>query len=394
MRRSDFYIKLIAVLLFVAIASYLGIYLYTSARNPFQTALAVGYTVERTGAADGFVVRDEKVIPGGGGAVARSVGDGEKVAAGETVATVYYGQDALERAGEIRTLRLKIDRLEEDIHGGPGGAASARDLNSVTELAAAIALRDLANLDALAFEIETGLFGAFAVSADELAALKARLRELESAAGNALEITAMSAGIYYSEADGFEGVGPTDLSELIPSALGKMFDTGKASGERGVGKLIYGITWYYAAVMDTRDAAELTVGRKIEVRFLRPFKLSVTMKVESVGAAEDGHLVVVFSSRERLRDTLPLRGAVAETVTGSYSGIRVPKEAINLDEENRTFIYLLTGGRAEKVYVTILTEFGDSYIVEDGAVSDTVLREGAVIIVKANDLFDGKVVGR
>jgi hypothetical protein len=36
---------------------------------------------------------------------------------------------------------------------------------------------------------------------------------------------------------------------------------------------------------------------------------------------------------------------------------------------------------------------GDSYLVRDGAESGTPLRAGSTIIVKANDLYDGKVVG-
>jgi len=118
------------------------------------------------------------------------------------------------------------------------------------------------------------------------------------------------------------------------------------------------------------------------------------MLVESIGRREEGMCVVLFSSDRGIHDVAPLRSLRADIVFGEVSGIRVPKEAIHLDDDNNTFIYLQTSGYAEMVEVEILRVTGDSYLVRDGAESNppTPLRVDSIIIVKANDLYHGKIV--
>ena len=92
-----------------------------------------------------------------------------------------------------------------------------------------------------------------------------------------------------------------------------------------------------------------------------------------------------------------LRRLTAQVEFSAYTGLSVPKEAVYQEnDENvvKTYIFLLPGLQAEKVYVDILSESGDSYIVKNGTENGTALREGSTIIVQGKDLFDGKVVGR
>jgi multidrug efflux pump subunit AcrA (membrane-fusion protein) len=83
----------------------------------------------------------------------------------------------------------------------------------------------------------------------------------------------------------------------------------------------------------------------------------------------------------------------ADIVSNVITGIRVPKEALHLDDDLNTFIYLQTSGFAERVDVEVLRETGDSVLVRDGVASGTPLRVDSIIIVRANDLYHGKVVG-
>lgn len=101
--------------------------------------------------------------------------------------------------------------------------------------------------------------------------------------------------------------------------------------------------------------------------------------------------VVLFSSDRGVHDIASLRGLRADVVFDVISGIRVPKEAIHI-EDGVTYVFLQTGVRAERVRVEILLESGDSYLVRDGAASGTPLRAGSTIIVRANNLYHGKIV--
>jgi hypothetical protein len=190
--------------------------------------------------------------------------------------------------------------------------------------------------------------------------------------------------------DGFERVDPDDLADITPTGLMELFRY--PSGTYGAGKLVTGFKWYYAAVMDVEDAARLSTGQRMPVQFSGVFHAEMDMLIESIGSREEGMCVVIFSSDRSIHDVAPLRSLRADVVFDTISGIRVPKEAIHLDDNGVIFVFLQTGVRAERVNVEILLESGDSYLVRDGLETGTPLRAGSTIIVRANNLYHNKVV--
>jgi len=386
MKRSDFYIRLITVVLFLAVASYIGVYIYNATINTYETIPALSYSIEEAISTQGYVVRTEMVLTDAGAAIMPTVGEGEKVASGQAVAVEYMSRGALETAGEIRALRLKIAQLESSGFS----AAEAACFESVMELSQAVRSGDLSGLDELSLKIEAQVFAGGSLPETELPALRGRLESLEGRVEGVRTVYAPVSGTFSQVVDGFEHVGPGALSDMTPSRLDELFAT--PSGEHGSGKLVIEFRWYFAAVMDSEDASRLTAGRVRQLQFSGAYNESVDMTIESVGRREDGKSVVLFSSDRGIHEVAPLRSLHADVVTGVVTGIRVPKEAIRLDDEAVTFVYLQTGARAERVDVEILYETGDVYLVRDGVETGSPLREGSTIIVKANNLYDGKIV--
>ena len=385
MKRSDFFIRVITVVLFLAVASYIGVYVYNAVLNIYVTTTAINFSVEETFPAWGYIVRSETVLTDAGAAVLPIMGDGEKVASGQAVAVEYTSRDALETASELRALRLRIAQLET-----PGVTVESASHDNVMALSAAVHSGDLSRLDELSLNIEFYIFSGGPVQSSELPDLYERLEILERRSMGMRTIYAPVSGTFSQIIDGFEHIRPGALSEITPSGLEALFRT--PSTVRGVGKLVTEFRWFYAAVMDAGDAMRLPLGRHITLQFSGAYHAQVDMLVESVGRREDGECVVLFSSDRSIHEIAPLRYMRADVIFGSVSGIRVPKEAIHLDDDGTTFIYLQTGVRAERVNVEILLTSGDSYLVRDGAETGTPLREGATIIVKANNLHDGKIV--
>jgi len=384
-KRSDFYIRLTTAVLFLAVIAYIGVNIYNAAINTYVTTAAMNFSIEETLSARGYIVRTETVIPETGDAVLPIVNEGEKVASGQAVAVEYMNRGALEIAGELRSLRMRIAKLES-----PKTIAETARLESVLALSSAVNAGDLSSLEELALNIETCFFTGGDAAASELPALKARLVTLEHRSGGMRTIYAHVSGVFSNTVDGFEHIEPRSISGISPDALEELFSSG--SGIPGAGKLVTEFTWYYAAIMDANEAALLSSGRQIDVRFSGTYNTTVQMRVESVGRRDGARCVVVFSSDRRVHDVAYLRGLNAQIVYAVIDGIRVPKEAIHLGDDGSTFIYLQTGVRAERVNVEILREYGDNYLVRDGVESGTPLRAGATIIVKANNLFDGKIV--
>ena len=385
MKRSDFFIRLTTAVLFLAVASYIGVSIYNAVINTYVTITAASFTVEETFSAQGYLVRNETVITDGGDAVLPVVSEGEKVGTGQTVAVEYLSRDALETASELHELRLRVAKLE-----ATGEIVESTRRESVLALSRAVHRGDLSMLDELALDVETYIFADASGSAAQLPALQARLESLERRSAGVRTIQAPVSGVFTHIIDGFEHVRPTDLAGITPGGLAGLFNS--PYGTFGAGKLITQFKWYYAATMDADEASALTEGQRITVQFLGAYRESVIMLVESIGRHEDDMCVVVFSTDRGVHNVASLRYARAEVIYNVVSGIRVPKEAIHLDDDGTTFIFLQTGVRAERVNVEILQIYGDSYIVRDGAEAGTPLRAGSTIIVRANNLYHNKIV--
>ena len=387
MKRSDLYIRIMTAVLLVAVLSYIGVYIYNAVSSTLATTTAIHYTVEQTISTQGYIVRTETVLTDVGIVVLPIVGEGEKVASGQAIAIEYLSGEALETASEIRSLRMMIAQIETSV--GVEAAEAAR-LESVMGLSRAIQRGDLSRLDELLLDVETNIFVESYAQTADLPSMKARLELLEARDSGVRTIYAPVSGTFSQTVDGFEAIAPNALFDISPSSLEELFDTQPSVS--GAGKLVTEFKWYYAAIMSVNEASRLSEDSQIPVQFSGAFYATMDMLVERIGRRDGDECVVLFSSTRNIHDIAPHRQLRADVVFDTVSGIRVPKEAIHLDD-GVTFIYLQTGVRAEKVNVDILHEYGDSYLVRDGAESGTPLRVGSTIIVKGNNLFDGKVVG-
>ena len=393
MKRSDFVMKLMSVILFLAVAAYIGLYFYQKANDPLKTQTAIRYTLEENGQAEGYVIRSETVLPAEeDGIVALMAEEGEKLGAGQAVAVCYEGESALERASEICALQLQIDDAKA-VQAVSALQSSEEIDDCVLALSDAVQHQDFDNLQDLTYTVKNYVFtsSAEALSDEDVELLELRLNNLLSDNSDTWTIYSPISGMFSSAVDGYEDITIDALGDLTPSSLRVQFSTGGDDGGT-IGKLITGITWYYAAVMDSEDAQRLDGMETATLQFTKTYFEQLEMTVESIGEAEDGRCVVVFSARRNMAETAALRSLTAEVEFASYSGLFVPEEAVNTGDEGETSIYLLTGLQAEEVAVEILSPVSGGYIVRDGAENGTVLREGSEIIVAGEDLYDGKVV--
>ena len=115
---------------------------------------------------------------------------------------------------------------------------------------------------------------------------------------------------------------------------------------------------------------------------------------------------MVFSTDRYLARTTLLRSQTAELIFDSWSGLRVPKEALRmvkdtkLDEEtgqavetgSRLGVYVLLGGRAEFKEAAVVTEGSDYYVVRAVNAGSGALRAGDEVIIQGTGLYDGQLL--
>ena len=380
--------------MFAAIVFYIGYSVYSAYADPLGTVQASYYTLEDAAVTNGYAVRGETVVYSEE-SVSISARSGEKVAVGSLLGVEYKTDDARAAADEIRTLKNEIAELESLI--GSGGEISGDPaLEAAKAVAYAVAAGETDTLDAAISAVgsqifsDTGAYDGDAAKA-ELEGKKLRLSSLESSIGSGTwALRAEEGGIFVPFADGYEHVDADALINLAPDELEAMFKVPHGT-DGAVGKIVTELTWYYAAVTDAEYADKLTVGKMASLRFERTYSAEIEMKVVSVGRPDAaGRCTVIFSTNRYLSDIAGVREMYAEVVFGSASGVRVPKEALHVDDGG-TFVYIISGLQAKQVYTEIEADLGEHYLVSINREKGLV--DGAEIITKGKNLFDGKVVG-
>ena len=427
MKQGTLNSKIVMLAVLAAVVVYLGVSAWQSFRDPFTTAATYSYTVDDSVEITGFLVREEQVLANTGGVVELVPQEGEKVAKGGTVALLYQDPSGLEQKQQLQQLQMEKEQLEyalerSDVGGGDFGQLSGQVLDAIVKLRAAVAEGDLTGLESQALELKSLVYKReYAYTdteeegGDSTASIQAALDSVNSqisalsaqAAQSTSRITASQSGTFSGYVDGYESLlTPTMLETITPSQLTQLSRDRPQEDTTAVGKIITDTTWYFACAMSEENAQRLVEGRKVTMRFSRDWSGEVRMTIERVGDPENGQCTVVLSSDKYLADTTLLRRQTVELVFESVTGIRVPKEAIRVEQQtvtdeetgeesqaSVTGVYTLVGEQAEFKPVTILKQ-GDTFtLVEAADAGDRrALRAGDLVIVAAEDLYDGKVI--
>ena len=402
MRKTSPLMKILPIAVLAAVLFYFAVQLYNYLSDPVSTTLVTEGQAEDTIALNGWLLRDEEVLPAQSGTLSRERQEGDRVGVGQVLATVYADDGALQTVSQIETLELQLQqlqfaltsyldpdaalKLDTSITGDilalrqtlTGGDYTAAD-SDIAQLKAAVLKRDHPYTSQE--EIET-----------EIKAVEGQISSLKASLSGAATVTAKAAGTYSAVCDGYETVLTTAfLEDVTPGKLARLQPAGT---ESSMGKLIYGDTWYYVVSLPEEQAAQLKALGTVTLRFAKGFDQNLRMQVANVSAAENGQAAVTLSCRKYLAQTTLLRHQAADVILRTYEGLRVPSNALRVSEEGVTGVYCLDGVTAAFRPVTVLYQ-GQGYALvrpADGAADTRTLRAGDEVIASAGALHDGKVI--
>ena len=402
MRKTSPLMKILPIAVLAAVLFYFAVQLYNYLSDPVSTTLVTEGQAEDTIALNGWLLRDEEVLPAQSGTLSRERQEGDRVGVGQVLATVYADDGALQTVSQIETLELQLQqlqfaltsyldpdaalKLDPSITGDiltlrqtlTGGDYTAAD-SDIAQLKAAVLKRDHPYTSQE--EIET-----------EIKAVEGQISSLKASLSGASTVTAKAAGTYSAVCDGYETVLTTAfLEDVTPGKLARLQPAGT---ESSMGKLIYGDTWYYVVSLPEEQAAQLKALGTVTLRFAKGFDQNLRMQVANVSAAENGQAAVTLSCRKYLAQTTLLRHQAADVILRTYEGLRVPSNALRVSEEGVTGVYCLDGVTAAFRPVTVLYQ-GQGYALvrpADGAADTRTLRAGDEVIASAGALHDGKVI--
>ncbi len=401
MKKTSPLMKILPIAVLTAVLVYFAVQLYNYLSDPVNTTLVVAGQAEDTIALNGWLLRDEEVLPAQNGTLSRVRQEGERVGVGQVLARVYANDGALQTVSQIETLELQLQQLQfaltsylnpdaalkldtsitgdiltlrQSLTGGDYTAAEG----DIAPLKAAVLKRD--HSYASQEEIQT-----------EIKSVEGQIKSLEASLSGTT-VTARASGTYSAVCDGYETVlTKAFLEEVTPGKLARLRPVDEQSN---MGKLIYGDTWYYVVTLPEEQASYLKSQGAVTLRFAKGFDQNIRMQVVSVSAPEDGQAAVTLSCRKYLAQTTLLRHQAADVILRTYEGLRVPSNALRVSEEGVTGVYCVDGSTAAFRPVTVLYQ-GQGYALvqpAEGASDTQTLRVGDEVIATAGALSDGKVI--
>ena len=419
MKQGNSVITLVMVLLAAALTAYLGFYVWNTFNTPYTTTVAYAYTNNDSVESDGLLVRQEQVLPSHSGIVDLARSEGEKVAAGKTVALVYRDGAAQSAQNQQDELTREIEVLEYAIQSSGDVSSTARldedILQSLVSLRASTALDSYSRLEDQVIQVKSAVlkrdltYGTGITSAD----LSARLQELNSQlsalnqqSGSATtRIVAPVSGVFSAQVDGCESMTPQQLLTLEYSDLSQLIASASPAPQSGgSGKLITNDRWYLAVPLSLEAGQRLEHLSTILVRFTGDFSQDVTMQVERVVSDQSG-AVAVLSSDEYLSSTTLLRRQTVELIFDSTYGIRVPKACLRMESEevqnpdtsqsetvDNLGVYAIVNGRAVFKEAEVISEGADFYVLRSVTTGKNALRAGDELVLRGTGIFNGKLM--
>jgi len=397
-----------AKFLFVAFClSFAAFQLYNYIVAAVETEVAEYVTVEKTERAEGFFVRNEKlIISQKGGEAYFTVEDGARVKKGTKLAEMYLTGNGAEKRRQADETEIQIEGLKA-VRASVGNfdidtAKTDKEIREKIfallkeqQQADAISVKSMrTQLEALTAKRNVILGGTNAIDA-EIAKLEAELAKLKAETNAADEtLYSDSTGYFVGAADGFEtllspknslSMTVEDFKNLQQLAVGIEPTAG------AVGKIIPDFEWYFITALTVEQAEGVTAGNTIKIRFPFVSDREMTVNVESVSATSDGMRMVVFKSGEFYTELNHLRCQTVELVKEKYSGLKVSESAVKL-VDGETGVYVRIGDEVKFRKITTVFK-KDSYFVVSTKNEETgYIKPYDEVIVKGVDLHDGKII--
>ncbi len=402
MKASTPIFKILSVVILVAVVLYFGVQLRSYLSDPLTTTPVYSATAEDTIAANGYLIREEETFSSPSAILSHEQTEGAKVGLGQTIAVAYSNSASLDTVAQIELLELQLQQLQFAMESYLDSDAALKLDGTIHEelltVRRSVSDGDYTNVDELS-ELKAGVMKRDYSYSDKESieadiAQTQRQIEANKAALSAVEnICAPRSGTYSAVCDGYETVLTPDM---LPELTAEKLEAVKpAESDANVGKLIYGDRWYYATAISEEDAALLAKRTQINLRFAKGVQFDLTMNIGRIDEAENGKCLLVLYSDKYLSRTTTLRHQAAELILRSYEGLRLPSNALRVNEEGISGVYCVVGVTARFKPVEVVYQ-GDGYVLVKAAAGTegiTVLRVGDEAIATSGELYDGKVVG-
>jgi len=397
-------VKLVSIVLVALLVVYFVYQAYMILYPTYKTEIAVITKIDDNVPATGIIVRDETVIESSHNGVRNYlINDGDKVADGSSVAEIYATpQDALDNLS-LTVVQKELDEINRASDEGRTAGTNPDTLsnlinNKLFEISGDISKNDYSNLTDEKIKL-FDLLNSYSVATGEKIDLTVRKTELEDKVAELNErrvapigyIKSPVDGYFVSSVDGMEGVvNKQDIFDMPVDKIADLVSDSEVTANSRNCKIVKDYTWYYAAVIDVKDAARFRTGSRMSLDFNYSGISSLPAKVLSVKVDEELKKAVVLVECNYLTASLSaLRCERANLSFKNFSGIKVNRSALHI-VDGKEGVFVKYGSLV--VFKEINRIYEDENFILSGLDStrSELLALYDEIIVEGKDLYVGK----
>ena len=420
--------KKILIAFLTVLALVYVVYLLLSANfNMYPTENAVRTTITEKIYSNGFIIRDETIIPNNSnGVLSYSCANGEEVKANGEIAKIYANEsDAVSQSIADSLERKKkalVDLQSTNVLGSVGLDTINNDIsnnlisfyNNVNDNDINSAFTHSSDLlySINQRQLYTGKVKNFST---KIADLQSQIDTLRNSSGDSIgTLTTEKAGYFTEFCDGYENsLKYKDVDRLTLDDLHNIEISSVPSNTAG--KIISSLNWYVACEVTADQATSLSLwDGNVSLLLSGASNEAVPAEIFRIHQPSQDDNALVILSCDYMDDSLiDTRNEPIEIGLGTYTGLRVNKKAIHddyvtkvtYDDNNNKHtetkkvqgVYVLYGSEVLFKQVSIIYA-DDDYVICDTTPDDGVLFNGETIsmydqvILEGDDLYDGKVI--
>ena len=353
--------KIIAGIIALIIIGYLAYTIYLLIKEPTDIFTVEEGNVSQEETEIGYIIRDEQVVKGENykNGIEQILTEGEKAAKGESIFR-YYSQNE-------DTLKKQIAELDEKIQEVMTSQTNrytsdvklienqidekVQELNKTTDIAKLTEYKKEIN------ELVTkkaNIIGEKSPSGSYLKQLQDQRTSLENELNSGAEyIAAPESGIVSYKVDGLEEtLTPENFSTLSKEYLESLnLKTGKiiATSDES-GKIINNFECYIATISDSEEAKNAKIGDDVKIRLSN--NAEIDAEIVYLSQENENENLLVLEIDEQIEELTNYRKISFDLIWWSYSGLRVPNQAI-VEQDGLHYVVRNRAGYLSKILVNV-----------------------------------------
>lgn len=383
--------------------------------------------------ADGYIIRDERVIPDDlSGFISFCLSDADKIEKDGVISRVYSSesQEILHKKAE--EIEKEIARLENLKNFGFALSSNPASIDQQSYLEFNSLIKNVNNCEFNALPKhrdnifyllnERQIASGQDLSLDEkISGLKSELNKLSLQENSSAikKILAQHSGYFMGTVDGFENAFNYDSVKNITAeqvkALLNESSARAQSRTQNAAKLVVNSNWFVVCALKRTDALQLSLDQYVELVMPLASAEKIRAKVVAINqSGENSESAVVFQCDYIDKNTLSIRNEPIKINISEYRGLSVSKSAVHEKTLSRTITDEATGQEkvvqkaVKGVYVRRGKQLafreidiifsGDDFVIcsldadKFKLFSENTIKEYDEVVVKGRDLYDGKFV--